>query len=188
MRKAFALTAVLAVAGVALSLSAADPAPAPASRPAASTRPASRPADVRDEATADAVIRELLRDRPKIPVVPSTGTTPPTSQPITVVAPKSVMRPLPMPPGAMIVDRVGRLVKAPGEAWWSFHFESEKNVLYEAPVRILPNRLLEEMEDLSGGGTRPGVKFRVSGEVTEYRGQRYLLLRRMLLKRDFLSR
>jgi len=185
MRYTLALTATLALALAALAPLAADPPPPP---PSVSTAPATRPADVRDEATADEVIRELLRDRPKIPVLPSTATTTaPASRP-TIVAPKSVLRPLPMPPGAMIVNRLGRLVKAPGEAWWAFHFESEKNVLYEAPIRILPNRLLEEMEDLSAGGTKPGVRFRISGEVTEYRGRRYLLLRRMLLKREFTSR
>jgi hypothetical protein len=180
MRAIILLTAIAAVALVALSL----PAETTETTPAAATAPATRPADVTDEATADAVIRALLEARVKRPLLPRAVSTAPSSQPATV-APKSIIRPLPMPPGAMIVDRVGRLVREEGGGWWALHFESEKKVLYEAPIRLLPNRLLEEMEQAQAKGAKAGVKFIVSGEVTEYRGRRYLLIRKMLIKRNF---
>ena len=81
------------------------------------------------------------------------------------------------PDGTMIADRVGRLVRRP-EGWFLV-FESDQQVLREPPMQLLPNRDLETMEILSANATR-AVKFRVSGEVTEYRGRNYLLLRKVL--------
>jgi len=115
-------------------------------------------------------------------VLPKT-TTAPATQPKTV-APPEIVKPLPLPPGAMLVNRVGRLIKDENSAWWRFHFSSEKDVLYEAPMRVLPNRLLEAMETILQDSERTRVRFRVTGEITTYRGRRYLLIRRMLVKRE----
>ncbi len=183
MRTILLLTTFAALMLAALSLPAADTTPGTTPEPSATSAPATRPTDVTNEATADAVIRALLATRTKRPLLPKAATTAPSSQPASV-APKSIIRPLPMPPGAMLVDRVGRLVREQGGGWLALHFESEKKVLYEAPIRILPNRLLEEMEEAQTKATAAGVKFIVSGEVTEYRGRRYLLIRKMLIKRN----
>ena len=51
------------------------------------------------------------------------------------------------------------------------------------PIRLLPNRLLETALAISGAGTR-SVVFIVSGEVMEYKGMNYLLLRKVLVRRD----
>jgi len=150
---------------------------------AAEDAPATRPAD--PEVTADEVIRELMRRREARQAVtdevaPSTA---PSTQP-QAVAPAEIVKPLPMPPGAMIVGRLGRLGRDEGAAWWQFHFDSEQDVLYEAPMRVLPNRLLEAMETIMETSGRTTVRFKVSGEITTYRGDRYLLIRRMLVYRD----
>jgi hypothetical protein len=163
---------------ISLSLMAADP--DPAGNAAAAARPTTRPVD--PEVSADAVIRQLMTSRAKRAVLPK-PTTAPTSQPATV-APAEIVRPLPMPPGAMIVDRVGRVIKDENSQWWQFHFSSERSVLYEAPMRVLPNRLLEAMETIMEKSNKTRVRFRVTGEITTYRGKRYLLIRRMLVKRE----
>ena len=185
MKTVMMVTLGVAISLMSLSLLAAD---APSAQPAAgtstsapaSTRPTSRPAD--PEVSADAVIRALLESRTKTPVLPRPQTAP-ASQPASV-APASIIRPLPMPPGAMIRSRLGRIVKDKASRWWTFHFESERTILYEAPMRILPNRQLEAMENILDSSARPGVRFLVSGEVTQYRGKRYLLIRKKLVKRE----
>jgi hypothetical protein len=104
----------------------------------------------------------------------------PTAASEPTVNPSRQERPL-LPDGTTLADRVGRLVRR-GNAWF-FAFESEGKVLREPPLQILPNRDLEIMEIASSNGTRP-VKFRVSGEVTEYRGSNYLILRKVLIVQD----
>ena len=178
MKTMLVLTFATAILLVALSLTAADD--KPAAGVAATSRPASRPVD--PEVSADTVIRQLMSGRARRPVLPTT-TTGPASQPATP-APAEIVKPLPMPPGAMIVDRVGRLIKDRASSWWQFHFSSERDVLYEAPIRVLPNRMLEAMETILENSQRSRVKFHVTGEITTYRGKRYLLIRRMLVKRD----
>ncbi len=175
MRTVITVTLGTAIALMSLSLLAAD---APATKPAADTQPTSRPADA--EVSADAVIRALLQSRTKTPVLPRPSTVT-ASQPASV-APTNIIRPLPMPPGSMIRNRLGRIVKDKASRWWTFRFESERTILYEAPMRILPNRQLEAMENILDNSVKPGLRFLVSGEVTQYRGKRYLLIRKKLVK------
>ncbi|NQU74795.1 MAG: hypothetical protein HQ546_00605 [Planctomycetes bacterium] len=180
------LTVAIGLASILVSLSllAAD---APASAP---DGPASMPASTGNEApagseaAADAVIQALLRSRVvKEPVLPTSATAPAGEG--DSEAPKALFQPLPKPPGSMIFNRLGRLVKDEASGWWTFRFESEKNLLYEPPMRVLPNRLLEEMETiLEKNSIAPTVRFLVSGEVTHYRGNQYLLIRRKLVKRE----
>ncbi len=132
------------------------------------------------------ILRELMKKKGARPVIMPVkpGTDPnqrlrrPASRP--TVGMKREDRPL-RTDGEMITDRVGRLVRRPNG--WAFVFESEGEVLREPPMQLLPNRDLETMEIQSANGTRP-VKFRVSGEVTEYRGANYLLLRKVLVVHD----
>jgi hypothetical protein len=85
------------------------------------------------------------------------------------------------PEETMLMDRLGRVV--PGDPWWSLAFEDRGTGHEEKPVRLLPNRLLENALGVSGTGAKTRV-IRVSGEVTEYRGANYLLLRKVLARRD----
>lgn len=150
---------------------------------AAQDGPSTQPAD--PEVTADEVIRELMQRREARQAVPGAvePATAPATQPDTV-APAEIVKPLPMPPGAMIVGRLGRLNRDENSPWWQFRFESERDVLYEPPMRVLPNRLLEAMETIRETSGRTTLRFKVSGEITTYRGDRYLLIRRMLVYRD----
>ncbi len=78
------------------------------------------------------------------------------------------------PGGAPLVDRPGRLMAA-GD-WWSFAFESDHPDYPEPPMKLCPNRNLELMVEASACGTT-GLVFIVSGEVTAFKGESYLLPR-----------
>lgn len=179
MTRATTILSLVVLSALAVALHAQDrpPASQPVT-PAAQTRPAEDP-----EAAAERLIEELLAGPGGIGLQPLTAASQPSTESSQGAAPAELMQPM-AAPGAMLVDRVGRLVKDPKSEWWLFVFESERNILREPPLRILPNRWLETMEEVSAGGTRPGVKFRVSGELTEYRGTRYILLRKALVERN----
>lgn len=83
--------------------------------------------------------------------------------------------------GLPIINRVGRIV--PEGVWWKFIFESDGDPPGEQPVRLLPCRELEWMENASNNGKR-AVKFLISGELTEYHGRNYLLLRKVLVDQN----
>ena len=78
------------------------------------------------------------------------------------------------PGGAPLVDRPGRLM-ANGD-WWSFVFESDHPDHPEPPMKLLPSRNVELMVEASARGTT-GLVFIVSGEVTAFKGESYLLPR-----------
>lgn len=86
-----------------------------------------------------------------------------------------------LPDGSRLVDRSGRLTRE-GD-YFTFSFEDRGQGAPELPIRLLPNRLLEDMEIVSAGGTKP-IVFVVSGEVTEYRGVNYLLIQKLLVRPD----
>jgi hypothetical protein len=88
------------------------------------------------------------------------------------------------PEGFYIADRRGRLIK--GKTYWTFVFESDGIAMADPPIRILPNRWLEKMEsDVTSD--KNSIIFQVSGEVTIYHGENYLLLRKVLIERDSAS-
>lgn len=129
------------------------------------------------------ILQELMKkDRLRpAPIPPSTPgkATEKRPPPPTTTGPGPRRNDLPLKTdGSMITDRVGRLIRRP--KGWFFAFESEGKVLREPPMQLLPNLDLETMEVRSANATKP-VKFRVSGEVTVYRGTNYLLLRKVLV-------
>lgn len=152
---------------------------------AQSTQPAEQSADSPTTMpTQSELIRALREERQvNVPIPPSTPSEAPgemrsaTPPPIggTTVAGQL------LPEGTFVVDRPGRLVLE-GE-WWSFVFESADGTSNERPLLLLPNQQVELMEQTSASGTR-SVVFIVSGEVTSYHGRNYLLVRKVLLRRD----
>lgn len=84
-----------------------------------------------------------------------------------------------LPDGTRLVDRPGRLARE-GD-YFVLAFESRGRGTPELPIRLLPNRMLEDMEIKSRGGTQP-IVFIVSGEITEYHGVNYLLVQKLLLR------
>lgn len=145
----------------------------------------SREPEPKREPSAAEILKELSKDEnaPARPVVrptrPGQSNQPAISKdampknPVTPVASKLY------PDGYRIVDRPGRLTRE-GD-YYTYSFETRTEGAPELPLRLLPNRLLEDMEIASSGGIKP-VVFIVSGELTEYHGVNYLLIQKLLTK------
>jgi hypothetical protein len=182
---------------------AADKTAATTSKPAASQPPATQPAvgektgdkkattqrsdpEPRREPTPSEILKALTKSgeapRPVVrPVTPGQSErtrVDNTALPTNAVAP---VTPKLLPDGYRLVDRPGRLARE-GD-YWVFTFENRSRGEAEIPIRLLPNRLLEDMEAVSEGGTKQ-VVFVVSGEITEYHGVNYLLIQKLLTRPD----
>jgi hypothetical protein len=160
------------------------PTPAPAApKPTASEDETRTSAPI----SAEDILKEFERERPVAePVLPRPrpGETVvresmPGDAP-DVDLPESRAR---FPDGYILADRAGRLVRE-GE-WWVITFvaDNHPDTRPEPPMKILPNRMLERMVRESEAATR-SVEFIVSGEVTDFLGENYLLLRKLMRKRD----
>lgn len=178
---AFALLAVLP-AGALLAL-----VEEPGHDEPVTSQPASRPATAQDpeprrEPSSTEILRKLQEESRREAKgivrggVPGTRPEPIEQDPGNAIAPLEGKL---LPDGSRLVDRSGRLAKA--EDYMTFSFESRGKGAPERPIRLLPNRLLEDMEMYSEGGAKP-VVFVISGEVTEYRGVNYLLIQKLLVR------
>ncbi len=131
------------------------------------------------------ILKELSRqsDAAPRPVIPPSrpGQTVRKEVDASSLPPNAIVPPTPklFPDGYRIVDRPGRLTRE-GD-YYTFSFESRGQGTPELPIRLLPNRLLEDMEIVSEGGTKP-VVYLISGELTEYHGVNYLLIQKLLTK------
>lgn len=83
--------------------------------------------------------------------------------------------------GTRLTGRVGRLVRE--MEWWTLAFESDSDDPAEPAVRLLPNLSLQRMEERVAGNIQSLV-FVVTGDITEYRAQNFLLVRRFAVRRD----
>ncbi len=163
----------------------------------ASPNPTTRPAPAEDIAGAQKAMQKLLEQGPPIttPTVPGSGSgnknkLPPPSRgeekllavpPSIVSSSKSQIKHKLFPEGHYIADRRGRLISS--NDFWLFVFESDGKALADPPIKILPNRWLEKME-ADVAASRESLIFRISGEVTTYRGQNFILLRKVLIERE----
>jgi hypothetical protein len=146
----------------------------------AGQQPATRPAGGR---SAEEMLNQMLRPandggaRPLDPAA-NAGAVDATSGAGAVVpgAPQvTVMR-----ERSYIVDRTGRLVRSDDGQQWEFRFDADGRALRDPPVVVLPNLTLMSMENEIGGTSRD-LHFRITGEVTEYRGRNYVLLRKAVV-------
>jgi hypothetical protein len=146
-------------------------------RPAAAGKPG--------ELTSDDLLQALLSQNVGRPI--QTVPVLPDSPKPASVAPLGGLGPagpgvLPAARGEMVADRLVRIVPDPQGRWWIAAFESD-NTLQEPPMRLLPCAMLAKAKSLAGEA-RPGRMriFRVSGKVTRYEGNRYLLLRKVIVE------
>lgn len=155
---------------------------------AAATQPASRPGDPNlppAQPTAEDVLKALQsssgsQGRPVVlPDLPG-GMRRETMDPASGMPAVQQRLGRLLPEGYRLVERPGRMVKS-DETSWTFVFEERGMGKPEQPMRLLPNRLLEQMEIASAGGTQ-SVVFIVSGDVTEYRAANYLLVQKLLIR------
>ena len=79
--------------------------------------------------------------------------------------------------GTLLLDRVGRLTRSDDGKTFEFTIDSDGRRMADAPMILLPNRRLQQMEDRVQSSYRD-LRIRASGEVMEYRGRNYLLLQR----------
>ena len=158
----------------------------PTTRPAAERKTDAAPElEPPREPSPEEILKELSRqgDAAPRPVIPPSRpgqtvrkTVDPSALPPNTIAPPT---PKLFPDGYRIVDRPGRLTRE-GD-YYTFTFESRGQGTPELPIRLLPNRLLEDMEIVSEGGTK-SVVFLISGELTEYHGVNYLLIQKLLTR------
>lgn len=166
----------------ALKLAASQPAKPSVAPPATRTpAPASADPAVRTppQVSPEDLLKEFQKDRPRAVPIPPSGS--PDEEVVESTAPASTGGGRRLPDGFFVVDRVGRVTRD-GE-WWIFVFEGYNDTHPEPPMKLLPNRLLERMVIESEGATSSAV-FVVSGEVTEFKSENYLLLRKLLLRRN----
>jgi len=149
----------------------------PAKAPLGGLRPAA--AGKPGELTSDDLLQALLSENAGRPI--QTVPVLPDSPKPASVAPAGPGV-LPAARGEMVADRLVRIVPDPQGRWWLAAFESD-NTLQEPPMRLLPCAMLAKAKSLAGEA-RPGRMriFRVSGKVTHYEGNRYLLLRKVLVE------
>lgn len=147
----------------------AEPDPNATSDPNAATQPAS-PEDIMDA---------LLKHKPDRPVrLPEVDSN---SMKDESVAPRRIKGS--DDPKSIVQNRVVYFVPEKNSDWWEARFVSD-NTLTDRPARLLPNRLRERAEALAKTTADRGRLFTVSGEITHYRGRRYLLIRKLFVKRD----
>lgn len=177
---------MFAAVGVVTSLRA-EPTHEPTTQPAADSQKkadSSSEMDPPREPSPAEILKELSKDAnaparmvaPSRPGVTQRSTVEAGALPPNAIAP---VQPRLFPDGYRLVDRPGRLTRE-GD-YYTFAFESRGQGAPELPIRLLPNRLLEDMEVASAGGSKP-VVFIVSGELTEYHGANYLLVQKLLTK------
>lgn len=128
--------------------------------------------------SADDLLKAFQEDRPtRLPIAPSEGFE---EQPVDPDGRRNAGTSHRLPDGFFLVDRAGRVVKD-GD-WYVFVFESYNESHPELPMKLLPNRLLERMV-LESQDAASSTVFIVSGEVTEFMSENYLLLRKLLRRR-----
>ena len=128
---------------------------------------------------ASAVLQQLAREQVAVP----TPLPPADTGGVPALASKANPRgsSASLPDGTILIDRVVRLLRD-GD-WWVLAFESGGGSPGPGPMRLLPSRLVETLEAASAGGTDP-ISFLISGEVHSYRGARFILLRKVLVRRS----
>lgn len=130
--------------------------------------------------SSDQVLNRLLRARAGLAIATPVRTTEPSTRPS--VAPPARLAPIQATRGAMVVDRVVRVLPEENEGWWTVQFEAD-NTLRESPIRVLPGDKLEWAET-NNQNSRGMLKFSVTGELLEYKGRQYLLLRNVRREHD----
>lgn len=136
------------------------------SMPGENEQPASmRP--VGPETDSDAVLEAMRQLTPQMPVVVGPQAT-------GQVPSGRFSAPAPLMEGVSLAARSGRLVRT-GDGW-AFTFDTDRPEEAEAPLRVMPSLSLEFMTRARPGDAS-GLRFMVSGEITEFEGQNYLLIR-----------
>ncbi len=129
---------------------------------------------------AQDVTEDLKVDARVFVVSPTQPTAESAAVPLESVRPETRQKLL--PEGFAVRDSVGFLVRDQGR--WLFVFEADSSGAgADPPLILLPNSHLESMISQSQSG-QAKIKFRVTGEVTQFRQTNYLLLRKTLVEHN----
>lgn len=152
---------------------------------AAQTPPATRPATRSAEDTLSQMLRPSAQAaQPLRPIEGANGMLDITSGP-NAIPPGASTRPV-LQEGTFIVDRAGRLTIGGSGQQMEFTFDADGRRMTDPPVILLPNLNLMKME-AAVTGNRRDLKFRITGEVTEYKGRNYILLQKVVQVSDALQ-
>ena len=143
----------------------------PATQPKATSQPAEPPS------SAD-LMKTLLAERSAKPVILPRIKKKIQADKVTSVAPGAKGSVIEPATARLIVDRL-MSVRPTGVAKWREATFQADNTLREPPVILLPCHLLTyaEMQPKSR-------RLRITGEITKYKGKRYMLLRKVIIERD----
>ena len=196
---------------VALSLSltagvlAQDASTAPTTQPAASTKdhppttqpaasPTTQPATRPDAQQIEQDMMGMLSDSPLfVPTQQPQAQPNPNDVPPSALSVEIDTSVLGIPPGGeqptlrregeFIINRRGRLIRAPNSGHVLFLFEADSETAPEPPMPLVPCQILQNMEDLVQERSDK-VVFILSGQVMLYRGVNFLLPTMMKLAID----
>ena len=121
------------------------------------------------DATADEVFEALSQERPRQEILPPKDPTP-GDRPVGA---PSAGHPA-IPDGFPLINRPGRIVR--DGLLWTFVFESDHPDHPEPPMKLLPNLNVELMVTAAERDSG-GLVFVVSGEVTAFGAENFLLAR-----------
>lgn len=134
----------------------------------------------------DEIARKLLQGTSARPIVPARlpAAVEPKGNASVTASGVRVGKPIKASAGKVVANRLVRLLPpSKQDQWYKVAFKGD-NTLREPPMRVLPNRQLERMRAISKDGEKPGVLFYISGEVHQYHGENYILIRSAVKKRD----
>ncbi len=128
------------------------------------------------DAPVEDVVAVLRRQQPRAEILPSVP-LPVEDQPGRGATATRTLK----PDGTALVHRPGRIDKE--GSWWTFSFESDHPDHPEPPMKLLPNQSVELMSRASERDAY-GLVFLVSGEITLFQSENYLLPRVAMRRTD----
>ncbi len=149
-------------------------------QPTAETQPHDSPRTP-EESSTSAILAKMRGERPDKPVLMTAKHT--AIETVPSIAPAANVKPLDEDPSRIRVARQITLADEPGSEWKLARFISD-NTLQDQPVRLLPCALLERAEELTARKKRQTVRLQITGLIVDYRGHRYMLLRKVLKERE----
>jgi hypothetical protein len=160
--------AVLVGSGAMLAFAQTAPSAGPTTHPVIPSGKDKLDAMLKPQVGQDRVLQPLA-DPPKIDQATGTATVAPGAPQLNLIR-----------EGSWITDRRGRLTKD-SDGQMEFVFESDGRAMKDPPLIILPNLKLMAMENAGAGDSRD-VVFRITGQITEYKGRNYVLLEKVLVQ------
>ena len=132
--------------------------------------------------SASDVLAKLLAEEPSAAII---SVELPEARPVQVesVAPVVDSQAVATKTYGMVVWRLVRVIPANDGQWLEVRFEGD-NTLAEPPLRVLPSRLLGRAQKWTNAAKGKTVKLRVTGQITQYTGRSYLMLRNVIRQRD----